>query len=73
METFIATVKNRHLQDRLQRAISGQGAFPYFKDVLLDDPSERERWFQFKQAYLRERILDWLASEGVGPIEAGGL
>jgi hypothetical protein len=36
-----------------------------FQDVLLDNPSERERWFQFKQARLRERILGWLASKGV--------
>ena len=41
IEAFIAIVKNRHLQDRLWRAISGRGAFRYFKDVLLDYPSER--------------------------------
>jgi hypothetical protein len=69
IEAFIATVRSRRLQDRLWRAISGRGAFRYFKDVLLDYPSERERWFQFKHARLRERILDWLASEGIEPME----
>ncbi len=69
MEAFIDTVKSKRLQDRLWRAMSGQGAFRYFKDVLLDDPSERERWFQFKHARVRERILEWLASEGVEPTE----
>ena len=69
MEAFIVTVKNKRLQDRLWRAISGRGAFRYFKDVLMDYPSEREHWFQFKQARLRERVLEWLASEDIEPIE----
>jgi hypothetical protein len=50
MEAFIATVRSPRLQERLERAISGRGAFRYFKDVLLDYPAERERWFQFKPA-----------------------
>jgi hypothetical protein len=40
MEAFIATAHNRRLQERLERAISGHGAFWYFKDVLLDYPTE---------------------------------
>ena len=56
METFIATVRIPRLQEQLERAISGGGAFRYFKDVLLDYPTERERWFQFKQDRLRERL-----------------
>jgi hypothetical protein len=68
MEAFIATVRNRRLQDRLERAISGRGAFRYFKDVLLDYPAERERWFQFKQEQLHLRILDWLEAYGITPL-----
>jgi Uncharacterised protein family (UPF0158) len=70
METFIATVHNRRLQERLERAISGRGAFRYFKDVLLDYPAERERWFQFKRERLHQRILDWLeAKYGITPLQ----
>jgi len=58
MEAFIATVRNRRLQERLERAINGRGAFRYSKDVLLDYPVERERWFQFKREWLHQRILD---------------
>jgi hypothetical protein len=65
MEAFIATVRNRRLQERLERAISGRGAFRYFKDVLLDYPAERERWFQFEQERLHQRILEWLESCGI--------
>jgi hypothetical protein len=68
MEAFIATVRQRRLQERLERAISGRGAFRYFKDVLLDYPAERERWFQFKQERLRQRILDWLEAMGITPL-----
>ena len=68
MEVFIATVGDERLQDRLWRAISGRGAFRYFKDVLTDYPRERERWFAFKDARLEQRVLDWLESEGIEPI-----
>ena len=68
MEAFIATVRNQRLQERLERAISGRGAFRYFKDVLLDFPAERERWFQFKQERLHQRILDWLETYGITPL-----
>lgn len=67
MERFIATVRNRHLQDRLRRAIQGRGAFRYFKDVLYDYPEERERWFAFKDRCVYERICRWLESESIEP------
>ena len=69
MEDFIATVRNRRLQERLERAISGRGAFRYFKDVLLDYPAERERWFQFKRERLHQRILDWLETHEITPLQ----
>jgi Uncharacterised protein family (UPF0158) len=65
MEAFIPTVCNPHLQERLDRAISGRGAFRYFKDVLLEYPKEREHWFHFKQERLQQRILDWLEAEEI--------
>jgi len=70
MEDFIATVRDRRLQDRLWDAIRGRGAFRRFKDVLLDHPRERERWFAFSDARRRERVLEWLESEGIEPDEA---
>ncbi|MFB0546976.1 MAG: UPF0158 family protein, partial [Anaerolineae bacterium] len=68
MQDFIATVQDERLQDRLWRAIDGRGAFRYFKDVLADYPRERERWFEFEDARMRQRILDWLESEGIEAI-----
>ncbi len=57
MEAFIVTVHNPRLQEQLERAISGRGAFRYFKDMLLDYPAERECWFQFKRERLHHRML----------------
>jgi len=68
IEDFIATVRNQHLQDRLWRAIQGRGAFRRFKDVLAAHFHERERWFEFKDARVRERVLDWLESKGIEPV-----
>lgn len=69
MEHFISTVRNQPLRDRLWRAISGRGAFRYFKDVLAENPRERERWFAFRDELQLERVRDWLASEGIELIE----
>ena len=65
MEAFVDAVRNLRLRERLERAISGRGAFRYFKDVLLDYPSERERWFQLKHARLQQRISEWLEDHGI--------
>jgi len=65
MEAFIETVRNPHLKECLEWAIDRHGPFRNFKDVLLDYPSERERWFQFKQACLQQRMLEWLEEHGI--------
>jgi hypothetical protein len=60
MADFIATVDNERLAELLEVAINGKGAFRRFKDVLLNYPEERERWFQFKGERMEERALEWL-------------
>ena len=68
MEAFVVAVRHPRLHERLERAIRGRGAFRHFKDVLLYYPAERERWFQFKRERLRQRIIDWLETQGIPPI-----
>ena len=58
MERFIATIGDQQFQDRLWWAIRGRGAFRRFKDALADAPGEQERWFAFRDARLRERVLE---------------
>ena len=69
MQAFIATVKNERLAELLEVAINGKGAFRRFKDVLLNYPGERERWFQFRDDRIQERALEWLDSIDVMLIE----
>jgi hypothetical protein len=54
-----------YLIELLSVAIRGKGAFRRFKDVLLDYPEARERWFAFKNEQMRQRALSWLASEDI--------
>ena len=65
MVGFIATVDNERLAELLEVAINGKGAFRRFKDVLLNYPEERERWFEFKGDKMEERALEWLDDIGV--------
>jgi len=60
MVDFIATVEDEYLTELLEVAVNGKGAFRRFKDVLLNYPEERERWFQFKDERMEERALEWL-------------
>ena len=65
MQEFISTVQDQGLQDRLWRAIQGRGAFRRFKDVLLEHPGERERWFDFGDERVDKRMLYWLEEMGI--------
>jgi len=65
MREFIDTVSNKPLQQLLEVAIQGKGAFRRFKDVLARDPAEQQRWFAFQTERLDTRVREWLADEGV--------
>jgi hypothetical protein len=62
-------VEDEHLSELLEVAINGKGAFRRFKDVLLNYPEERERWFQFKDDRMKERALEWLDDIDVTLVE----
>ncbi len=65
MVDFIETVTDPTLGAMLSVAVRGAGAFRRFKDVLLDFPDDRERWFTFKDARTRGRLEEWLTDEDV--------
>jgi hypothetical protein len=69
MEDFVGTVEDRDLKEKLHIAIDGRDAFRRFKNVLLAHPEERERWFKFKDARVKERVKEWLEAEGIEMIE----
>jgi hypothetical protein len=70
MEDFIETVEDSTLQKLLSVAIQGKGAFRRFKDVLLDYPDERQRWFDFESAAQMTRIQRWLNAHDIELVEA---
>jgi hypothetical protein len=65
MVAFAEDIEDKHLRELLFVALDGKGAFRRFKDVLLDYPDDRERWFRFSEERVTGRILDWLESEEI--------
>ncbi|MEM1307961.1 MAG: UPF0158 family protein [Cyanobacteria bacterium P01_D01_bin.71] len=67
MVNFINTVADDHLQDLLEVAIQGRGAFGRFKAVLRrpEYESDRSRWFQFSEQCDYTRVVEWLNREGL--------
>jgi Uncharacterised protein family (UPF0158) len=72
LEAFIATVADERVQEVLEVAIQGKGAFRRFKDVLGRYPAEQTRWFAFRAARLEARARAWLADEGLEPAPRPG-
>jgi hypothetical protein len=70
MERFVAGVTDEPLRERLVIAIDGKGAFRRFKDVLLNYPTERERWFSYRAELLHWAIQKWMEKEQLQPRDA---
>jgi hypothetical protein len=70
MERFVSHVTDEPLKERLIIAIDGKGAFRRFKDVLLNYPVERERWFTYRSDLLHWHMQKWLEKEQLEPKEA---
>jgi hypothetical protein len=69
MQDFIATIEDDRLYNRLLNAIQGRGAFGRFKAILEQHLAEQQRWYAFQENRLRERMLEWLESVEIEPIE----
>jgi hypothetical protein len=69
MEAFTDTVSDRRVADSLADALRGGRPFRRFKDAIARHPAEEERWYTFEAERQHERLVDWLRSEGIEPIE----
>jgi hypothetical protein len=65
MERFIQMLDPGDLRDELVLAIDGRGAFRRFKDVLMVNAAERERWFTFRSERLRVFMEAWLEAHAL--------
>lgn len=69
MERYITIIDEPELRQKLVSAIDGKGAFRRFKDVLMNQAVERERWFTFRSERLRTAMETWLSAHGIEAIE----
>jgi hypothetical protein len=60
MVAFTEEVEDENLKEKLWIALDGKGAFRRFKDVIAGYPDERERWFEFKENRVKQRVMEWL-------------
>lgn len=67
MAEFAETTEDMRLGEELSRAIRGSGAFRRFKDVLLEFPQQREKWFAFEAERKRQWAIEWLESIEIRP------
>jgi len=67
MAEFAATVGEARTRDRLEVGLDGRGALRRFKNVLLDHPDERERWFAFRDERLRAAAREGSVEHGIEP------
>jgi hypothetical protein len=59
MEAFTETVNNKNLQNRLTQALERKKPFANFK-AIIDDSSERQNWFAFRDAAYAAIAKEWL-------------
>lgn len=64
MQEFASQQENERLSELLAVALNGRGAFRRFKDVLLNFPEERQKWFDFENKWMAERAIEFLESAG---------
>jgi len=67
MVDFTYLVQDPQLRSQLKGSLSRRRPFRSFKDVLLNDPEERERWFAFQKERMQQEAIDWLAGHGIQP------
>jgi hypothetical protein len=68
MQDFISTIEDDSLSHQLMEATHGRGAFRRFRDILQRRPAELDRWYTFRDHRMRERVLEWLADNGIEPV-----
>ena len=73
MENFVEAMPEGEASRSLARALRLPRPFRSFKDTLFDFPEERDSWFKFRSARLREAAIEFLAANEVPWTEGGPL
>lgn len=69
MVSFTGTVDDRRLREKLDIALDGRGAFRRFRRVLNDYPDALEKWYKFKDDWMRDEAVQWLLEHGIEPVQ----
>jgi hypothetical protein len=69
MVAFAETVKSKGVREKLTIALDGRGAFRRFRSVLDRHPDELERWYKFKDDWMRDEAIQWLLDNGIEPVQ----
>ncbi|GGP08253.1 UPF0158 family protein [Oceanobacillus neutriphilus] len=64
MESFIYALPEGKIQDELEEAIRGRGAFRRFKDKVQDVGLE-EKWFSYRDNEYRQIAINWCEENGI--------
>jgi hypothetical protein len=60
-------VGKKGLREKLAIALNGKGAFRRFRSVLDGHPDELEKWYAFKDDWMREEAIKWLLENDIEP------
>ena len=69
MVSFTETVAGKGLKEKLTAALDGKGAFRRFRNVLDRHPDELERWYKFKDDWMRDEAIQRLLENGIEPVQ----
>jgi len=69
MVAFADSVRRKGLQEKLSHALNGRGAFRRFRSILNDHPDELEKWYKFKDDWMREEAIQWLIINSIEPVQ----
>jgi hypothetical protein len=69
MVAFTESMRGKGLREKLSIVLNGKGAFRRFRNVLNDHPDELEKWYKFKDDWMREEAIQWLIPNGIEPVQ----
>lgn len=75
LDDFVRTLPDDALRAKLERAISGKGAFRRFKEIVFGGGNVelKHRWSWYETCRKRERIVEWLREQNIEPDWGGDI
>ena len=66
MEMFVyEKIQDAIISEKFHQVLEEKKPFRNFKDLLLDYPTLRERWFTYHREHLKNETINWLCSSNI--------